>query len=292
MDHAYIEEHQIADRYVMGTLPPEEAERFEDHYLSCPECLDRLDLAESMQRGFQRVARQDAAKLQATRQLAFVAWLARLGRSRQLAVLLNVLAVLIVLAVLPTGLALREVSERSQQLAQARAALEQERQRSAAGAGSTAAAEKLRSELEASRRDLAGEREARARASEQLAQALQPQGVPILFLDAERSGGPAAGGPTQRLRRPAATGWIVIEAAVDPPSPAPRSYRAVLRGANGRELLRVADLRLSDRQTLSLNLPASLVPPGDYALSVEGLAPGRKPTAAGRFTFRVLPPEP
>src|SRR5207253_4021188 len=56
MDHIYVEENQIADRYVKGTLPAEEAERFENHYLSCPECLDRLELAESVQRGFKRMA--------------------------------------------------------------------------------------------------------------------------------------------------------------------------------------------------------------------------------------------
>lgn len=289
MDHAYIEEQQIADRYVMGTLPAAEAERFEDHYLSCPECLDRLDLAESMQQGFRRMAGQDAAKLSAVRQLAVITWLARLGRQRQTAVLLSAL---LVLAVLPAGLSLQGLAQRRRELAQARTALEAERaaerQRSAAGSRSVAEAEALRSALQASRRDLAGEREARARASEQLAQALQPQAnVPILFFDAERGAGPPAGGPTQRLRRPAA-GWIVLDLAIDPP--VLRSYRAILKDAHGRELWRRADLRPSERETLSLSLPASLVPPGDYSLSIEGLVPGGKPTAASRFTFRVLPP--
>jgi hypothetical protein len=274
MDHAYIEEHQIADRYVLGTLPAAEAESFEDHYLSCPECLDRLELAESMQRGFQRAARQEAAKLQATRQLALVAWLARLSRGRQMAVLFNVLAVLVVLAVLPAGLARRD-------LAQARAALEQERQRSAA-------AGKLRQELAAREYDLAGEREARAKAAAQLAQAQQPQGnVPILVLDAER-GGPS-GGTSQRVRSPGAGGWIVLQAVIDPPYPAPRAYAAVLRDAHDRELWRRADLQMGENQTLNLSFPASLVPPGDYTLAVEGLTSGRQPTALRRFAFRVLP---
>src|SRR4051812_21972216 len=125
MDHTYVEENQIADRYVMGTLPAEEAERFENHYLSCPECLDRLELTESVQRGFKRMAGQDVAQLSAVHQLAVVAWLARLGRMRQTAVLLSAL---LVLAVLPAGFAIRSTT----QLAQARSTLEQERQRSAA----------------------------------------------------------------------------------------------------------------------------------------------------------------
>jgi len=271
MDHTYIEENQIADRYVQGNLPEGEAEQFEEHYLSCPDCLDRLDLAESMQRGFIRMAAQDAAKLSAARQLAVVAWLVRLSRSRQIGVLLTAV---LVFAFVPAGLSLRGFVERGRELAQARTAL----------------AEKaaLRAELEASRRDLASERKAREEASNLLAQALQPQGnVPILFFDVERGAGPAAE-PTQRLKRPEGSGWIFLDVTIEAPTRQP--YGAVLRDAHGTELWRRADLRLSGRDSLSLLLPASLVPPGDYSLSIEGQAPGGKPTTAGTFTFRVLPP--
>ncbi|HEV8578378.1 MAG TPA: hypothetical protein VGX68_04790 [Thermoanaerobaculia bacterium] len=281
MEHSYIEEQQVADRYMMGTLPADEAERFEEHYLSCTECLDRLELAESMQRGFKRAAGEDAARLAAARQLALVAWLTRLGRSRQMAVL--AMAVLVI-AILPAGLALREIGERSRELAQTRSALQQERQRAGAGSRNAMQAEKLHAELEASRRELAGERQAHASAVEQLAQARQPQAnVPILFLDAERG---SAGEPSVRLRLPRAPGWIVLALTVDPPYQP--SYRAILRDAGGREIWRGGGLRRDERDSLSLSLPSTLLAPGDYTLAVEGLAPGRKPAAAGRFAFRVL----
>ena len=272
MDHAYIEDNQIADRYVMGTLPPEEVERFENHYLSCPECLDRLDLVEPLQRGFKRMAGQDAAKLAAARQLAFLAWLARLGRSRQIGVLL---AALLLVAVLPSGLLLRGTAERGRELALARS-LEQERQRSGQSAAETA---RLRSELEASQRDLASQRQ-------QLAQAQYPQGVTILNLDVERGAGLSGGEPTHSVRLPAGSGPIVLTIPVDPPFQ--RNYRAILRDIHGHEVARI-DL-LNQGGTLSFSLPASLVPPGNYSLTVEGLTLGGKPIAAGRFPFRVLPP--
>jgi hypothetical protein len=280
MNHTYIEEQDLVDRYVMGKLSPAEAERFEEHYLSCPECLDRLDLAESMQRGFKRAAGEDATRLAAARQLALVAWLSRLGRSRQLAVL--AMAVFVI-AVLPAGLALRRIGESDRELAETRSALEQERQRAAAGSQNAAAVEKLRSELATTQRDLAREREAHASDAEQLAQARQPQGnVPILFLDAERGGGD----PSVRLRLPAKPGWIVLALTVDPPHQP--SYRVILRDAEGREVWRGGDLHIDERDSLSLSLPSSLLAPGDYTLAVEGLTPGRKPVAAGRYAFRVL----
>jgi anti-sigma factor RsiW len=286
MDHAYIEEHQIADRYVQGTLPEAERERFEDHYLSCQECLDRLELAESVQRGFQRMAAQDLERLSAARQLAVVAWLTRLGRSRQMAVLVMAL---LVFAILPVGVALRGFSGSAghdQELARTRSALEQERQRSSAEARSAAEAEKR---LQASQSDLAAEREARARTQEQLAQAFQPEAnTPILNLDVERGGGTPGDKPTNLLRLPASVRWVVLAPQVEPPFHSP--YRAILRDGHGRELRRIEGLQPNEREALSLSLPTSLLPPGDYSLSVEGLTPGGKPIPAGRFTFRVLLP--
>jgi anti-sigma factor RsiW len=274
MNHDYIEEHQIADRYVLGTLPPGEAERFEDHYLSCPQCLDRLALAESMQRGFKRAAGQDVAQLAATRQLALVAWLARLGRSRQLGVLTLALLVVAV-AALPGGLAWRRASTLDQELAETRRALE--RERAAEGTRTAAEIEKLRSELNASRRDLVQEQQERARAAEQLAQSRLPQtNIPILFLDVVRSGGPDEE-PTLRLRRPPAGGQAVLALQLDPPLAA--SYQVILHRDDGKEVWRGTGLRPNERDTLTLSLPGSLLAPGDYTVVVDG----------SRFTFRVLP---
>ena len=271
MTHTEIEERQIAELYLMGKLPPEEAARFEEHYLSCQECLDRLDTAESMERGFKRAAGQDAARAAATRQIAVLAWLSRLGRSRQMAAL--AMAALVV-AVLPGLLGMREVRERERELAAARSALEQERQKSTAGSRTEAEARRLQAELEASRSELERERQARASAAEQLAEARRPQAnVPIFFLDPERGGEE----PTHRLSLSETPGLIVLSLEMmDAPQRA--SYRAVLRDAKGREVWRGDGLRLNEREALSLSLPSSLLAPGDYTVEVDGR----------RFTFRVL----
>jgi hypothetical protein len=253
MDHTYVEEHQIADRYVMGTLPADEAERFENHYLSCPECLDRLELTESVQRGFKRMAGQDAAQLAAAHQLAVVAWLARLGRMRQLMVLL---AVLLLPAAVPVGL----VAVRGVQLAQA-----------LSNAGI------LRAKLDSSQQALASEHEERMRAHKLAQTALQPHvNDAIVSLVVER-GEPDGGGP---VVRPSKNGWIVFEAPVDPPFQ--KSYRAVLRDGQGKEVRPVEGLQRSERDTLRFSLPPTLLPAGDYSVTIE---PGGQ-----RFKFRVLPP--
>jgi broad specificity phosphatase PhoE len=262
MDHTEIEERQIPELYLRGQLPPDEAASFEEHYLHCQECLDRLELAESMERGFKRAAGQDAARAAATRQIAILAWLSRLGRSRQLAALA---AAVLVVAVLPGLLGLREVRQRERELGETRAALEQERARSAAGSRTGAEAEqRLRAELER-------ERQARASADQQLAAARRPQGnVPILFLDPERGGGE----PSHRVSLSQSPGWIVLALTVDTQRP---SYRAILRDAKGREVWRIEGLEANEIDTLTLSLPSTLLAPGDYTVEADGR----------RFTFRV-----
>ncbi len=46
MDHRYIDEHSVAERYVAKTLSPEDRAQFEAHLVDCQECTDRVLLAE------------------------------------------------------------------------------------------------------------------------------------------------------------------------------------------------------------------------------------------------------
>ena len=46
MDHRYIDEFTVAERYVEDTLEPAERAAFEAHFPRCEECADRVLLAE------------------------------------------------------------------------------------------------------------------------------------------------------------------------------------------------------------------------------------------------------
>jgi hypothetical protein len=46
MDHRYIDDHSVADRYLAHTLAAPERKDFEAHLVDCQECTDRLLLAE------------------------------------------------------------------------------------------------------------------------------------------------------------------------------------------------------------------------------------------------------
>ena len=46
MDHAFIDRHDVAGRYLRRELPAGERDAFQAHLVDCPECNDRVLLAE------------------------------------------------------------------------------------------------------------------------------------------------------------------------------------------------------------------------------------------------------
>lgn len=94
IDHAAITERSLIERYVQGTLPPDEEERFEAHFLECAECQEALEAQRGFVRGIKTVAAEEAARTAV--RVGLAAWLVRR----------RALATLAVLAVLAGGVAL------------------------------------------------------------------------------------------------------------------------------------------------------------------------------------------
>jgi hypothetical protein len=286
MDHDYIEQNHIADRYVLGTLPADESDRFEEHYLSCQECLGRLERAESLQRGLKRAAAEDAARVALARRAGFLAVLARLGRSRLAGL---AAAALLVILILPSWLAFRQAGRLGEELERANAALaarEPEVQRPT-GEDLEAARRQLAEERGRFQDELEKERGARAGLERDLAQALQPQtNTPILTLSPERSG-PSSAEPTHQLRLPATPGWVVLSLELDRAEH--ETYRATLLREGRQEVWRGGGLRPNDLDSLVVTLHSTRLAPGDYVLRVEGTPPGGGAVPVAQFPFRVRP---
>src|SRR5436305_8255194 len=91
MDHSYIAENSLIERYSRGLLDSEEEARFEEHFFGCPECTAELELARSFGRGMTAMAAEEAARGAVA--LGVFAWLARRGRLAQWGLALAVLLV-------------------------------------------------------------------------------------------------------------------------------------------------------------------------------------------------------
>jgi hypothetical protein len=294
MDHPSIEETGIVDRYILGQLPPEEREAFEDHFLDCPVCLESLELTRRMHDGIARVASEEVARTSAVRQLGVAAALARLAGSRRAGLLFTVLLVAVLM---PAGLLWRRAAHLDRELEETRIALREARE-TAPPPGAPPPG--LARELADSRRALAEERErsAKERESErreqqrlaaELTAARQPQtNTPIIPLSPERSG-PGDGEPATRITLAPSPEWIVFflePGGLEPGGLDEGAYRATLLRGGGR-IWQGTGLEPDPAGSLVVSFHSSLLAPGDYTLELETAPRSGKPAPVASFRFRV-----
>ena len=96
MNHLQIEELDLVNRYLLGRLPAEEQSRFEEHFVDCQECLERLETSASFRRGVKTAFAEDALRTGAYVQAGVVGWLMRRNRWQQTALLLIAIFLLVV----------------------------------------------------------------------------------------------------------------------------------------------------------------------------------------------------
>ncbi|HYG63232.1 MAG TPA: hypothetical protein VEL74_11675 [Thermoanaerobaculia bacterium] len=285
MDHSYIDEQQVAERYVLGQLSQEEADLFEEHYLHCTQCLDRLEAAEGLQRGLERVAEEEVARAVVAR-AGVLAAVGRLLRSRQAPLAVTLL---LLVALLPSGLLLWRVNDLEQAV--------ESRPVSSTPAPSPSPATPtpplppavdLRPELEAVRGELAEERRRSEELAGELSRAREPQvNVPILTLAPERSAPGQEDEPTHRVSLAASPEWIVL--ALEVGGPDHPFYRAVLTGPDRQPVWQASGLQADATGLITLSLPTSLLRAGDFAVRLEGMPAAASPVTVARFSFRVTP---
>jgi hypothetical protein len=255
MDHQRIDAGNIAEHYVTGRLPPEEAARFEEHYLDCPSCCARVEAAERLQRGLRRLAEEAAIRAPGN---------SRLSRSPRLAL---AAAALLAVGLLPPWLELREVQRLRSDLAQTKR--------------ETVATDRLNGELQQTRRDLAAETEKREALAREMAADRQPQtDLPILPLTPVRGGA-----PVRSLNLPARPGWVALW--VEPGDTDYPAYRATLRSAKGAVVFQAPHLTLNDLGALLVTVHSTSLARGAYQLDLDGLPGTGAPVPVGRFPLRM-----
>ena len=119
MKHSEIDASQIVEHYVAGKLGDEDAARFEEHYLSCPECVRAVEDAERLRCGLELAAAEELT----ARQTVFAAALHAL-RSGPGALLLSLV---LIVALLPVALAWQRTARLDAELDRARGELAAER---------------------------------------------------------------------------------------------------------------------------------------------------------------------
>jgi hypothetical protein len=256
MDHAYIEEHGLIDLYHRGQLPPEEEAGFEEHFVGCPDCQERLQMARGFQRGLKTVVAEDVAKA------GLLTWLLRRPRRTWIA-----LAALVVAAVLPVlgYLAGSRGADPMNTEASWRQLFEKERQ----------STEDLRQRLEES------ERQRLAQVTPEPTAAPSPLvNTPVFLLTAVRGEG-----ETPSVEVESGYFSLAVDAGDDPRF---ESYRVTITDAQGKRAFREAGLKPNALEALLLTFPVGFFKPGEYRLVLEGVKPGGGAAELSGYSFRIV----
>jgi len=272
MDHIYIDEHDIANRYVMRTLSTGQSAEFEAHVVDCAECLDRLDAIEGLRAGLKEVAAADASRAPIDRSSTRVRvpWLTgQWHRSvfAQAAVLLVVSTVVYV--AIGFAVARREL----RQARETAADLQRRHEESMRVAGT------LQQRLDEAERKL------RSAISAPPASGREPGAIPVFSLIVVRSADMGPSGPPNRISVSRSEPWLVLSLEL-PGSSGFDAYRATLE-RDGRATIWSRDgLRPTSPETLAIAMNSSLLAAGDYLMSLYGRTRGGPEVPAGRYPFR------
>jgi Putative zinc-finger len=285
MEHSYIEEHNIDSRYLLGDLSVEERMRFEEHFIDCRHCRDRLKAVEGLRAGLRTVAVEEASLSRAYIQAGLLARVVRLR-------LTALLAGLVLLVALPVAFLSREWSSTRRDLARSEQTSSEWRRKYEEREQAT---RKLANEMQKSsaQRDqlaalLAREREERARLADQLNKAAGTETVvPIFALSVARGDAQDSSQPLEEITIPRSSKLIILSLELEP-DPDIQSYRATLSTAGGRSIWSKSNLKPSPKDAFSLSLNSRLFKPDDYRLTLEGLTVGGRYAPVAQSAFRVL----
>ncbi len=287
MEHSYIEEHSLIERYHGGRLPTEVEARFEEHFVDCAQCMEQLEAARGFERGLKAMVTEDLARARA---VGMFAWWARRGRLARLG--LAAMA-LLVAAALPS-LWFRGESRQLRQVAeQARGASEDWRER-------YENEQRQASVLE--QRLVDGESrwgEERRRLEERIEEALSAAGsgaaqgvarlaeplinTPVFILSVLRG----EGAEPSAIIDPGRVGTDLALAIDVDDDPRIESYRVTVNRVGGEQLWRRDGLVPNALEVLMVTFPVSFFEVGDYRLNAEGVTSAGDTVPVGSYLFRV-----
>jgi len=292
MEHSYVEEHNIADCYLLGKLSAEERIRFEEHCENCRQCSEQLETIDGLRTGLRIVAGEEVWRPRARVKAGALTRVVRLSRTRQVALLVGA----ILLITLPMGLLILEWSRSRSDLAQITLSVAEwrrkyeEREQAARDLMKEMHArdQKLSAQRDRSVAQPEGKREHRSRPANGMGKAEAHQAVlPVFALRTMRSDGLELPRSAQRITLPSPPKQIVLLLELGPDTDF-QSYRVAISAANGRSILREGQLTLSSKDTLALGLNSSLFKSGDYLLTLEGLSTQERYVLIARHTFHVI----
>jgi hypothetical protein len=292
MDHQYINEFDLVERYSMGRLTAEETAEFEEHFVDCAHCIDRLETTKAFVGGLRLAASEQAPQQLSSDPSKLFRYLGNATGTRKMLAL----AAGLLLVILAGAIAYNQIRRASVEADQARDAstqwesrFEQQRESSSVAERKHEESERMLTEQIAQlRTELNDER--KQKLTNRLNETGGPKeaqiNVPILVLSSARGSEPSSGG-TNELVLTSSTGSFVISLSLEGDEPY-KGYRMTILNSDKHVIWKRGGFRPNRDSALSVSFPSTLFRPGDYQLDLEGIAGNGKTGVVGKYSFRVL----
>jgi hypothetical protein len=279
MNHDYVEELDLIDRYLMGNLTAEESAQFEEHFVDCGQCVDRLAITKDFIHGFRQMASGQPTEGSAYRSRR-LHWYSPRSLSPKWFALASGFLLLAVVA--GAVVMLNRVKQARTESAQWEQRFEQERQSFTSADGEHREAQReltervarLQAELDSERdREIASPGETQAQIN-----------LPIFELRSTRGGEPQSDS-INNLTLPRSSASFVALVPLEGEL-SHKSYRITIQGVGKKFTWKRDGLKPNRYGALSVLFSSNFFPPGDYVVVVEGVNAAGATSVVGEYRFR------
>ena len=288
MDHDHIEQNNIVDRYLMGRLVVEESEKFEEHFIDCPICIDRLNTTRDFRQGLRLLAVQ-----QPLREESYGAEESRrffMKRSSWKPLALAACGLLLI-AIAGSILLFNQVRRLRNENSQAISASAEWQRRYEEQQQITLSSEQERQQIERSFKEEVSELEAKLQ-NEEKQRASAGSGfqrwarpginIQTFVLESVRGSGQSN---IKEIDLPGTTEKFTMAVPIEGEAKY-ENYRATIL-ANNRQFWRETGLKPDLHNLLTMEFPSDFFRPGNYLLRIEGLPHLRDAILIGNYPFRI-----
>jgi len=293
MDHTHIEQSDLIHRYLMGQLSVAEQEQFEEHFVDCAVCVDRLATTKDLIQGLRLVASRQGAERE-DHLPAPIPRYSRYGRAAKWLAFAS--GLLLIIASSAAVIMSNRVRLSRTEAAQARSDSAEWQHRYQEERESAALTDKkhketedelggrlteLQKEIDNNRKQKPGEVLPGSGGG-----GISPQAnVKVIALSSTRGIDPRSTANSVRL--PLSPTFFVISLALEG-EVKHLDYRMILLDERGEVIWKRGGFRPNESNSLTVGLNSSSFRPGYYSLRVEGVGAGAGRSIIGEYYFHVI----
>ena len=293
MDHKYINEFDLVERYLMRKLAVEETAEFEAHFVGCLQCVGQLKTTKALMDGLRIVASAQASEPRSYEPRG-LSWLLRPLSSRKSLALAA--GVLLLVALVGAVLVYNQIRRSRVEADQARSAsaewerrYEEERQSSSLAEMRHQDSERdLQTQLAKLRVELENEHTQNTEETPDDHGALKkPQINFAIFTLESTRGSESATASSNELIIPRSPANFAILVSIEGEG-SYKTYRMAIVNDRKQLIWKESGSKPDPHNLLTAVFPSDFFRDGDYTLTVEGVAGDGHTSVVGKYSFRVL----